>query len=503
MTLSALNSAISGLKISQAMLDNTARNTANVSTEGYTRKILPVKTLVAGSTVIGARTCELVRNVDEALLKDQWDQTSITNFLGTKESYLNRLQEIHGTPDSETSIAASLSELSQAFSELSATPESQVLHSLVVNSAATLSTQFQNLSQNITDLRNDTQSHISQTVDSINTVLNSIAKLNRAIAQQNYSGRSDVDLLDERDTMVKELSQYLSISYYTRNDGVMVVQTAKGELLADTDPRELRFNATTLNYDSHNGATFNGGIYLGTTDIISSTLGGELGALVSLRDDELPTQQAQLDELAFRMAQRLENQGLQLFVDNRTDDMPVDAAGSYVGFSAHITVESMILSEPRLVRDGFAPAGAPPHAAPAAPAAGDEADNSLITNILNYAFGAEQSAGVPHPGFNTTGLGPSGPPAANLSTGLPANVTLEEYAKQLVVFQSKAHSEVSNELEFESSYLNTLEQRFMNQSGVDLDEEVANLIILQKSYSSAAQMIQAVDEMFKELLGVI
>ncbi len=507
MTIQALNTAISGLKIAQLQLDNTARNTANVSTPGYTRKILPIETFVAGNIPSGSRAGDLQRYVDTALQRDIWRQVSISSHAETKAGFLDRVQQMHGSPESGDSISAALSELNAAFNALTASPESELNHTDTVNKAVTTALQFNRLSDGIQTQRNDIQGQISETVDRINTILDRIAKLNQSIAEEDAAGRSNVTLLDQRDELVKELSRDMEITYFTRGDSVMIVQTATGRLLADTTAQSLSFTDAPLNFDSVHPGTFDGSIRLsGTTvpfDITQENIGGRLGGLVDMRDQDLPTFQAQLDELAFRTAQRMENAGLQLFVDNRTSDMPVDAAGSYVGFSAHMSVEQVIRDNHRLVRDGFAPVAPPPHGAPAPATAADIGDNSIPLAIVNFAFGEFAGAGPPpvaHTAFNTTGLGPAG---ANLSTGLTANATLEDYAKNMVVFQSEAHATADRAAEFEGSFLETLEQRFLNESAVDLDEEIADLTVLQKSYSSSARLIQALDEMFDELLAAV
>lgn len=507
MTVQALSTAISGLRVAQLQLDTTARNTANVSTPGYTRKNLPIESFFTGNIAGGARAGELERYVDQALQRDLWAQQSLSHFHETKASMLDRVQRLHGSPEDQNSIASSLSQLNAAFNTLTTSPESELNHSDTLNKALATARQFNSLSEEITKLRNDAQTQIDETVDRINTNLERFAKLNQSIAAENANGRSDVALLDQRDEVVKELSKDLEISQFTRGDSVMVLQSKTGRLLADTQAQSLSFTESPVNFDSVHPGTFDGSIRLsdGTpgTDLTQESIGGRLGALVQVRDTDLPRQQAQLDELAFRTAQRLENAGLQLFVDDRTGDMPVDAAGSYVGFSAHIAVEQAIVDAPRLVRDGFTPAAPPPHAAPPAPTAADLGDNTVPLDIVNQAFGEFAGAGPPpvaHPTFNTTGLGPAG---ANLSTDLPATATLEDYAKNMIVKQAEDHSIAEQAHEFEADFFETLEQRFLNESAVDLDEEVAQLTELQNSYSSSARMIQTLQEMFDQLLNSV
>ncbi len=499
MSLLALNTAVTGLKVSQSLLDTAARNTSNVNTPGYTRKTLPVQNFIAGTIDLGARTGELRRHVDQALMRDLWRQQSLTSGLQVQERFLDRIQQLHGDPNSETNISAMLTRLAGSFNELSSTPESEIKQTEVVTNARLIANRFNELSRSLTQQRNDVQEEINQTVRSVNDKLERIARLNASIAEAGKNGRSDANLADERDLLVRQLSEQMEVTHFTRGDGVLVVQSATGRLLADERPRELFFTGVPIGPNSHHPGGFNGGIFLDSPttgpDLSLERLGGELGALIDLRDQVLPTSQAQLDELAFRTAQRLANQGLQLFVDGGSGAVPADVAGGYVGFSASIAVEPAVLAENRLVRDGYTPPGPPP-----APTDADIGDNSLILNIVTFAFGLEEASGVPHPAFRTTGLGPAG---ANLSTQLPANSRLEDYARNLVVRQSEDHADVIDAIGFESDYLFSLDQRFLNESGVDLDQELSDMQIIQQAYSANARVLQMAEDLFAELLNAV
>jgi flagellar hook-associated protein 1 FlgK len=53
MSIDALSTAMSGLRVTQQALDVTALNVANAQTEGFTRKILPQESVVVGNRGIG------------------------------------------------------------------------------------------------------------------------------------------------------------------------------------------------------------------------------------------------------------------------------------------------------------------------------------------------------------------------------------------------------------------------------------------------------------------
>jgi len=55
----------------------------------------------------------------------------------------------------------------------------------------------------------------------------------------------------------------------------------------------------------------------------------------------------------------------------------------------------------------------------------------------------------------------------------------------------------------QETLLNSAKDSWSNVSGVNLDEEAANLIKFQQSYQAAAQMISVSDTLFNALIGAV
>ena len=134
--------------------------------------------------------------------------------------------------------------------------------------------------------------------DKVNSYLNQIADLNQLIKGELALDRSTAELEDQRDEVMRNISEIIAIDYYQTSTGEIVVQTARGNLLADSLPQDVNFNPQTIGPGSYYPLNTSG-ILLGDAvtgiDITSSALGGKLGALVELRDEILPTYAGQLD----------------------------------------------------------------------------------------------------------------------------------------------------------------------------------------------------------------
>lgn len=379
MSIQALNIALSSLRVSQQALNVTSNNIANAGVEGYTRKTLPQTTVVGeGGTYFGVASGNIGRDMDVSLRRDFWAQASRTGQLQTQESYLQRVQTFHGASDEENAISAEVSRLREAFTELASSPDDAFLQSNVVNQARQTANKFNDFGALLTNLRNDAQNEMNAVVNSANELLENIASLNQAIQRATNLNRTTADLEDERDNAVGALAEIMTISQYTRGDGVMVVQTRGGSVLVEDTARQLSFTPVTLGTTSTGADIFIDnpvtGVNLSNTDI-----GGQLGALVELRDETLPQYQAQADEFAHKLALRFDAQGMRLFT-NTAGEVPGVNVADYTGFSSNIQVNPDFIADNALTRDGTE-----------ASVTVGEASSDIIRKVLDFTFGPAES----------------------------------------------------------------------------------------------------------------
>ncbi len=494
LTVNALQSALSGLNVAQQLLDVTSQNVSNATTTGYTAKTLPVNTQAAGGQVIGVLTGNVQRSVDTALQKSVWTQNALSSQASTVNTALANIQSLYGTSTAGTDFSSDLTTLKNDFTQLSGSPNSTALQSQTVADAQTFASTLNTTATAVTTARNSAESGIAATVTTINTQLQSIASLNLQIAQAQGAGQSTADLQDQRDIAVNSLSSEMSISTYTQSTGVMVVQTKNGDILADTSAHSLVFQSQSIGAGSTYPTSLSG-VYIDSAttgpDLAANTdqTGGTLGGLLQLRDQILPQQQAQLDEVAEQTASRFSTQGLKLFTDPNGNVPPTTPATGYVGLASTLQVNSTITANNTLVQQGTT--GTPI----------DSGDNSVIDSVLNYTFGLNQNAaGLANTAFNTTGLGTSGTISL---TGVPATATLETFSQDVLSTQASQAASYKSQASYTASYATSLQTSLSNGSSVNLDKEVANLTIYENAYSCCAQVVQTEQKLMTDLLGVI
>ena len=405
MSFQALNAALSGLRVAQQQLTTISNNVSNATTPGYTRKILPQSTQVINSTgqVIGVQSETLIRRVDVNLERELWTQVSSVAELDTRGAYLDQIEKFHGTTTKEISIAAEISQLKDMFSALSDSPSDGFLLQNTLEQAKTVAGKFNQFGELITQLRNDAQDDLSTTVGRTNDLLGAISKLNQDIKGSANLNRSTAALEDKRDEAIKELAGLIDLTMFTRGDGVIVLQTRTGVQLCDENPTELFFDphvmGSTSAYPASAAGLFVGGdplVNRQSADVTTTGIGGKLGALLELRDQTLVEYQAQTDELAHKLALRLDAQGLKLFTDksgavpldtppNPTTNPPVSV--TYVGFSSTIQVNEDVIKNVRLIQQGT-------YQSDVAIPAGS---NEVIRRVIQFGFGNinyQQAAGT-------------------------------------------------------------------------------------------------------------
>lgn len=415
---SALDSALSGLRVTQQQIDVISNNIANVSTTGYTRKTLPQSTQVLQETgkPVGVQAESVIRVVDMNLLQDVFTQVSLTSASSVKSGYLNQIQQFHGSSDSEMSIAAELSDLKDTFAALSDSPDDEFLLANVVNQAGTFANKVNDFSALLSEMRNNAENEISVSVARVNDLLEQISDLNAQVRSAHNLGRSSAAVEDLRDQAVKELSEEMEVSYFIRGDGVMVVQTNTGVQLVDEAATEVYFKPSNVSTGSYYPDSINGIFVGGNPDVVPNAfdvtptdLGGTIGGLIELRDEMLPKYQAQLDELAYQTARRFELQGLMLFTDssgtlpaNTAPDLTPLPPGTparpveYVGFSETMQVNTAIVQDHSLVQQGTY----------SSDTTIQSGSNEVIRRVLEYVFSDvqyQEAAGTVNLDIATTG----------------------------------------------------------------------------------------------------
>lgn len=312
--VSGFSSALSGMRAAQNQISFVSNNLANVDTEGYTRKTAQQISNVVAGTGLGVKLNNAERSVDQSLLRSYLTANSLNGNLNKTHDYLSKAENLVGTPDNKNSIATDVANLQANLETLATDVTSSVGRYSLISNASSLTNRLNTISTEIQSLRGDADLEIETICNDINGRLTSIANLNNQIVKYQalkYDGCADLE--DQRDEALKALSEYIDITYYSRDNGEIVIQTKGGVSLLDREAHVLTHGAivraaTDISYANGNI----NGIYVDNVDITSQIKDGELKGLINVRDTVLPSLQSQLDEIAGIMMENLNaihNQG--------------------------------------------------------------------------------------------------------------------------------------------------------------------------------------------------
>ncbi|MGE5545645.1 MAG: flagellar hook-associated protein FlgK [Solirubrobacterales bacterium] len=299
-----LNTALSGLLTSQRGLDVIAQNVSNVNTPGYVRKVMNQESRVLAGRGAGVQEGAISRMVNEGLLKDLRKQSTELGKLQVEQDYFPRIDDLFGNVDDNTSIAHKMESLLESFEALGADANKPASQWQTAQSAQDVTSLLGHMTDSLQSLRLQADRDMEQTVTEINQQLANINDLNQKIVKNAAVSTGVADLQDKRDAALTKLSELMDISYYSRNDGSVIVYSSSGLSLVDNTNAVLNYHARTSvdPWMSRAGGAF-GQLTVNSdpTDISDQIGSGKLSAQIELRDTVIPNMQSEIDNLATKL----------------------------------------------------------------------------------------------------------------------------------------------------------------------------------------------------------
>ena len=335
---SALATAMSGLRVTQAGLSVVSSNVANAQTPGYvTQSVNQVETYEGGIGA-GVQVAGINRQADQYVLTQLQTETSGSGYANQISNILTQLQSVYGTPGGQATLETALSNLSTAAQSLSTSAGSSSAQGALLTAAQNAAQQLNTTSQGIQSLRSNVQQDISTSVATANTALAQIANFNSQLQGMSSTNPAAATLEDQRDSAITQLSQLMDIRVSTGSNNQVAVYTSAGAQLVGAQASTLSFNGpstlTATNLYSTNPAQNTAGSIMltapdgSTTDLTNAISSGQIAADVQLRDKTLVQAQTQVDQLAATMSSAMS--------DVTTGGAAV-TSGSKAGFSLDLS----------------------------------------------------------------------------------------------------------------------------------------------------------------------
>ena len=285
----------------QMALSTTSNNIANVATEGYTREqaVLGASPLTkAGQIYLGTGvvveriTRQYNAFVDSNLRNSNSDLASQEPMV----TYTNRVVDVMGGPTMGLNTA--LDQFFTSARALSSDPASTVLRGSFVRDAQSVADRFGQLNAQLDDLQAETGQAIQGDVDAVNSLSTQLAQINGQLTKHQLVRDQPSGLLDQRDYLLQQLSQYAHVNTRFTENGSVVVS------LGPSVNQDIIVNgnkAIPIGVDSNAASPDKAALFLdpyGNRSSLSGITSGQIAGLMSFREQVLGTTRSALDNLA-------------------------------------------------------------------------------------------------------------------------------------------------------------------------------------------------------------
>ncbi len=456
---STLNTALTGLSAAQRAMDVTGQNVVNANTAGYSRQRVDLVT--AGTTVAATRytgnepVLSGVDVQDIARIRDAFTEATRAaaggrqSALSARTTTLSNVEQLLSEP-TDTGLQSTLDSFYSAWQDLSTNPTDAAAGAVVLQRGAAVTDKLHALATGIADTWTTAHTALSDTIAQANQAAADLATLNTQIRASSIMGTPANDLLDNRDTLLRRMASLVGGTAQLGTDGTATVTVGGVTVVAGDTSQQLTLTGAA---DLGTAVTDPPTVLWGSTPV-SLGSGEAAGYLAALKTD-LPGLKSQVDAVAVALrdsVNSIHETGYTTSGATGTDFFDGSDAGS-------LTVL------PTTTND-IAVAAAP-----------DTTDGSIagrIGDLSSDTASATALGGTPGPLVQwrslTTALGVQLQSLNAASTVQDAVVAAADGAVQA-------------------------------SAGVNMDEEMANMLLYQRSYEASARVMTTVDSMLNTLIN--
>jgi flagellar hook-associated protein 1 len=557
--MSMLNIGVTALAATQSALSTTSNNISNINTEGYNRQRAEFGTQEPdfnGTYYIGSGVkVETVKRLFDGFLATQ--VRTFTSQESQADTILNFARQIDDLLGSDAlSLSSGLQGFFNAVNEVANDPTSISTRQVLLTQAEILATRFNTLSEQLDGFKDQVNNNLATNVTDVNNISQGIAELNQAILEA--SGGNSVppnDLLDRRDKLITDLSSLVSVTTVPDSNGSIGVFVGNGQaLVLGSTAIKLSIVPNTVD------PTLNDiGYGPSNINVTSQIAGGSLGGLLAVRSDIILSSETELDTLAASLTTVMNEQhrkgitltgafGGDLFLPAASDAGSIrlaitDPRDLAVAFPVVATTSVLNTGTGQIevsTIDGVPPLTLPYLAANVSLTFNSTTNQYTVadgTDTATFSYdpasqsGLQLDLGALTAAWTTPvalTIEVSGVPAnadiftlgnsaaigdnrnalalANIQTTKILNGSTQTFGDAYGVIVANVATRTNQADIGQRTQLGLLDQtvlRYESVSGVNLDEEAANLIKFQQAYQAAAQIISVSNTIFNSLINAV
>ena len=502
---SVLFTATNGLNTVETALQWRTDNVTNASTANYSRR--DPTTLSTGTHGV---TVTIDRANDPALNKQFLTANSASSASATTNSLFTQVASVFGTSQSTPYLSQAMDNFTGAWKAFQTDASSSTSEAQVVSTGQALAKSITTAYSQLTTIVDETQNSANNFVTTLNGKLTTLSAVNKKISADTTSATTQPELLDQRDQLVSDISGLVGVNVVAHPDGSVALYSNTGIVLVDSEAEQFQWNNNNSNA---NGIT---GPYISlagtlTPSLNTSITGGSLGATINLLSTDatslaspdpnvgtLGKAKQQLDNVAYQLADAsgpnsdgntFEGAYDAATADRTTDLNTVNGLGT--GF---FTIDATGVNTPAesLMVDANLVAGKA------------SVKREAATAVIAQLTATTRAAQYP----NATNVQYTANPAANTAVpgafpGVTADgVTYSGLVTAISGYQTDSQAASTDTKTRLTATTTTLQASLSSVTGVNLDNEMAQITVLQNAYSANAKVISTVQAMFDALMNI-
>lgn len=468
------------LLANQKSITVTSHNIANVNTPGYTRQrmILEANPPYFANRLkigMGVKAESVVQFIDPFVNRSIHQKTSLLKEQETKASVLSQMEVIFNETSGRGLVQA-LNEFWNAWQDVASSPNGISERTALLAKGEVLTRQFHTMSESLHQMKREMNTNLKISLQEVNQLVRQIAELNEKIVFAESNQTMANDLRDQRSSHLERLSEYVGNVYLTDRHGAWTVMTPDGLILVDgKNYWQLSMEGDAIYWNKI------------PNDLSKKIQGGKIGAWLDLRDDLLPQTIANLDELAGTLIREinalhiggytLSGETGKYFFENFKAPPDTPNPNDFTGAASYIRLSRDVRGLPI----NIAAAGAP----------GASGDNENALRIVSL----QSDGSLQLRRWNVTQRGTS--ISNTLQTG-----TLDDYYRMMVGEIGVLVDEASENHDFTKALMDHLSALRDSTSGVNLEEEMVELMKIQRAHEAASKLVTIADEMLQSLLAI-
>jgi len=455
-----INTALTSLYAQRRGLDVTGQNIANANTEGYTKQRVRLQSqtgslnpgFYATATQVGnGVTVSDVERGRNAYLEER-GRTEHANaaYLSSQTTTFDQIESVLAEPG-DTALQARLHDMWDGWNDVANNWLAPSTRSALLEKsrtvASTLNDAHASLGSQFTAGRNTMNAY----VDQVNTLADSIATMNNQVVIAQASGLEVNELQDHRDMAIMKLSELTGATTQSKTNGTINVFIGSSPIVSDFTTRKVEL-AGPPNLDSWSPTSQVTLTWQGTD--MPAAVGGTMGSMLDAMNSIIPGISGQLDDVAESLAASVNDRVTQGFDINGDPGAPF-----FSGTNAR-DIKVAIDDPDKIAFSTGNRKAVPPELA--------TIDNGKADELA--ALGDSQSG--------------------------PDQVYQRMIGQLGVAAQSAARRS-----EIQDAVRDQIDTSRESESGVNLDEEMTNLLTYQRGYEAASRVLTTIDSMLDQLIN--